>query len=135
VYVVQFSIVDLAASLTASKLYRAVAGSSVVGRQVPHRAVFRGYIAGMSLSADASKSAGVATFEPYVEDVAQGMDAQLAWTTGVDGQVATFEANKFGFSSDDRVDVRVTTDGSFTPTTVDVLVDLYLVASNEAATS
>jgi len=133
VFVVQFSAVDLAASLSASKLYRAVAGAaSVVGRQIPLRSAFRGYVGAIAVSSDALKSAGVATFEVYMDDVASG--AQLVWGNN-DGQYLAFEQNVHGFVTDDEIDVRVTTDGSFAPTTVDVLIDLYLVMSNEASTT
>lgn len=136
VYAVPFSVVDLGASLTASRLYRAVAGAaSVVGRQIPHQALFRGYIAGLALSADAAKSGGTATFETFIDGAGVGVNGQLVWTTGRQTQVQPFEQNLHTFSADQQLDVRVTTDGGFTPTTVDLILDLLLVATNEVATT
>ncbi len=121
-----FGAIDLAASLTASKLYVAVPGSaSVAGRQLSRPALFAGEIVAIELSADAAKSAGSGTFAVYVEDVASG--AELDWTTGNQRQVATFGRGLHTFAAGAALDVRVTTDASFAPAgSLDVLVTVYV---------
>jgi len=121
-----FGAIDLAASLSASKLYVAVPGpASVAGRQLARAALFAGEIVAIELSADAAKSAGSGSFEVYVDDVASG--AELDWTTGNQRQVATFGRGLYTFAAGAALDVRVTTDASFAPAgSLDVLVTVYV---------
>lgn len=126
IFVVTFSITNLAASLSASQLLRE-------GLTLPIEMAFRGYIAALALTSTEAKSAGTASFEVFLEGAASG--AKLDWTTGLTEQVAVFTKNQFGFVADQKLDVRVTTNGSYTPTTADVVLDAYLVASTEAPTT
>ncbi len=131
VFAIPFSAVDLGTGLTASRLYRPIAGASVVAAQVPFVPAFRGYVGALSLSATVAKSAGTATFEVYIADQATG--AKLTWSN-VATESTTFQKARYGFSPGQSIDIRVTTDGSFAPTTVDVLVEAWLIATSEAPT-
>jgi hypothetical protein len=132
-YVSGFGEDNLAASLTNSQLYRVVQG---VQSQIPVVASHDGSIVGLSVASSEARTAGTATFEVYLDGVATGLQAVLDATDtqyayGVQGGTADL------FVAGARIDVRVTTDGSWTPTTADVEATVIIAddASNIAGWS
>lgn len=124
----EFSLADLPASLTDSKLYRVVAGpAGVTTAQIPIRPAFRGSVVGLALQSTEAKTAGTARFEAFVKG-SEG--AFLVWETGTLHGVSTFPAGTYPFAVGDDIDVRVTTTASFTPTSADVEVVVYLAQSS-----
>lgn len=81
--------------------------------------------------ANAAKTAGTATFIVYINGAATTAD--LEWTTGETHDLATFLAGEHPFDRGDTVDIRVTTDGSFAPTTVDAEVIAYLAQTQSTS--
>lgn len=107
---------NLAASLTNSQLYRNVQG---IEAQIPLVMSHEGAIVGLAVASSEARTAGTATFEVYKNGAATGLTAVLDAT---DTQYAssTQAASLDTFVAGDRLDVRVTTDGSWAPTTADV---------------
>lgn len=109
---------NLAASLTDSQLYRNIQG---VEAQIPVVMVRPGSIIGISVASSEARTAGTATFEVFKDGTGTGLttvlnatDTQYASTTQAES-LDTFVAGA-------RLDARVTTDGSWAPTTADVEV-------------
>lgn len=108
---------NLAASLTASQLERSL--SATLDAALPVVVTHPGSITGISVASTEARTASTATFEVYKNGVATGLTCVL------DGTNTTFA---FGvqaidldtFAAGDRLDVRVTTTGTWTPTTADV---------------
>lgn len=107
---------NLAASLTNSQLYRNVQG---IEAQLPVVMPRAGSIIGLSIASSEARTAGTATFEVYKNGAATGLTAVL---DGTDTQYAyaVQAASLDTFVAGDRLDVRVTTDGTWAPTTADV---------------
>ncbi len=107
---------NLAASLTDSQLYRDVQSVDI---QIPVVMSHSGHIVGVSVAASEVRTAGTATFEVFKNTVATGLTTVL---DGTDTQYAssTQATSLDTFVADDRLDIRVTTDGSWAPTTADV---------------
>lgn len=126
-----FGFQNLGASAAATQLYRAFPGAAATFVQIGVMPLFRGQIIGLGLGANAAKTAGEATFEAYVAAEASG--ASMSWTTGKTHEVAAFNARDFGFRATDTLDVRVTTDAAFAPTTVDLELILYIAQTTTQA--
>lgn len=113
-----FGRLNLAAGLTNDKLFRPLPGLSG-GIDLPVVMDRAGSILGISVAANAARSAGSATFEVWKNAVATGLTAvlnaatpQFTWATqAVDADT---------FVAGDRLDVRVTTTGDWAPTTTEV---------------
>jgi len=118
-----FGLDNVAASLAASRLYRAFPGAAATFAQVGILPPFRGSIVGMQLHANTPKTGGTATLEAYVAGVASG--ALLAWDN-IQRQVSTFAEGLFIFEAEAEVDVRITTSAGFLPITVDLELILLI---------
>ena len=121
-YIVGFGEDNLAASLTDSQLYRNVQG---VALQVPVVVSHSGDIIGVTVASSEARTAGTATFEVFKNGTGTGLSVVL---DGTDTQYAA-AAQATGldtFASGDRLDVRVTTDGSWAPTTADVEASIVI---------
>lgn len=127
---VPFTIQNLAASQTNLQLwYGSVfpasgASGDVAARQLGLTLPWIGSVAAISLTANAAKSAGAAAFEVWVNGVASG--AILNWGNN-DSDYVTFAREDFTFDEGDVLDIRVTTDGAYAPTTSEVAVALFLL--------
>ncbi len=107
---------NLAASLTNSQLYRQVQGDQI---QLPVVVSFDGSVVGISVAASEARTAGTATFEVFINDVATGLTVVL----NVTNTQYFYSSQALGldtFVAGDRIDVRVTTDASWAPVTSDV---------------
>lgn len=87
---------------------------------IPVRA---GSITGICIWSNAARSAGTLTAEVYVNGSATGLQAIL------NGTNTTFKATTQAggidvFNAGDRIDIRISTDGSWAPTTADVRATL-----------
>lgn len=114
---------NLAASLTASQLERSL--SAALSAALPVVATHAGSIVGISVASTDARTAGTATFEVYKNGSATGLTAVL------DGTNTTFAFGVQAIDLDtvaagDRLDVRVTTTGTWTPTTADVEATVVL---------
>ena len=107
---------NLAASLTNSQLYRNIQG---IEAQLPVVMSRAGSIVGLSVASSEARTAGTATFEVYKDGTATGLTAVL---NAIDTQYvdASQAASLDTFVAGNRLDVRVTTDGSWAPATADV---------------
>ena len=107
---------DLAASLTDSQLYRNVQGTQL---QIPIVVAHAGDVVGITVASSEARTAGTATFEVFIDGTGTGLTTVL---NGTDTQYAsnTQAPGSDSFVADNRLDVRVTTDGSWAPTTADV---------------
>jgi hypothetical protein len=127
----QFGIQNLGASASATRLYRAYPGAALTTVQRGFRPLFRGWVVGMELNANAAKTAGTAEFEAYVDGAAS--DATLIWSTGSSWAIGSFAPGQREFAAHAELDVRVTTDSAFQPTTADLELILYVAqAASEA---
>ncbi len=115
-YIGGFGEDDLAASLTDSQLFRVVQATQ---SQIPVVMTAPGSIIGISVAASAARTAGTATFEVFKNDVATGLTAVLD-ATDTQFAIGTQSGLVDTFIDGDRLDVRVTTDGAWAPTTADV---------------
>mgnify|MGYP001256705737 CR=1 FL=1 len=96
------------------------AGLVAVAVQMP----FRGSIVGLSYRANAAKTAGTANFTAYVETEPQ-TNTVLDWTNGLVRDYLTFSEGIYPFNAGEDVSVLVTTNSSFSPTTIEVAATLY----------
>lgn len=93
-----------------------------------YEALWDGYILGMVVQLSAAKTGGTLEFNPaiagssHAEGVTVGA-TNTEWT-------ATWEAHAVPFNAGDSLGVNYTSNGSFTPTTADVNVDLYVMFEN-----
>lgn len=121
---IEFSLVDVGGTVTDSQLYRILGGSGgAIAVQLSYTVPFRGSIVAMSLAATTAKTAGTASFAAFRQGVDTG--ASLVWATSADSGFQGFQVGQYPFAAGDPLDIRVTT-ASFTPTTADVEVFLYL---------
>ena len=109
-----FGLFDLAASVTAVQAFRTISGSATTLAQIGVIMPYSGSILGLSYVADSVKTAGSATFTPYVAGTAQ--TGTLPWSTNNASGIQTWTAGTYVFAAADLVDVRVTTDSSFAGT-------------------
>lgn len=115
---------NLAASLTDSQLYRQVQN---VQTQTPVTAAYNGELVGLSVASSEARTAGTATFEVFINGTGTGLTTVLD-ATDTQYAFAVQVAGSDSFSAGDRLDVRVTTDGSWTPTTADVEVTIFVTS-------
>jgi hypothetical protein len=125
----QFGYQNLAASLAASQAYRTIPGVTTTSVQQGVQMLYRGSVVAIALRANAAKTAGSAVFAVYL--AAQPSGAQLSWTTGQSLMYTTFTPGTYPFTGGEELDVRVTTDVSFLPTTVDLEVIVYVTFDAE----
>ena len=121
---IEFSIVNIAANLTASQMYRILGGSGgAQATQIGFAAPFKGSIVGLTIISTAAKSGGSFVATAYRNGVASS--ATLTWgsTTSL---TRTFQPGTVPFAAGDVLDVRATTNGSYTPTTADIEINLLL---------
>ena len=123
-----FGLLSLAASLTAVQAFRTISGSAATFAQIGVIMPYPGSILALSYVASTVKTAGTATFTPYVAGTAQ--TGTLAWSAANASGMQTFPAGTYTFNASDLLDVRVTTDSAFTPTPS---VDLILYVTFDAA--
>jgi len=122
-----FGNVDIGASATAVQWQRPlVEGSTAQGFTGPVTMPYAGQIVGISLSLSADRTAGTLFAEVYVNSTATGVKADINaivvnHASGTSGQLA-------GFKAGDRIDVRGTTDASWTPVTADGEAVVFVVA-------
>jgi hypothetical protein len=126
-----FSQSNLPVSQSASKLYRIVGGGTIVASQIPLVVAYRGSVLALTLSASDNKTAGTAIFTVYVNNAATG--ASLTWSNSTSSGFASFPAGLYPLSAGDKVDVRVTTNGTYAPTTAEVEILLYLSQNPEVS--
>lgn len=129
---IDFSAAAVAASQTDQALLvnanDATSGTlNIVG--VP--ALFAGYIVGLSISMTANKTAGTMTFTPTVNTTKitapSGLVAVAIANTTKSNAVTAFAYDGTQFAQGALLGVKYTTNGSFAPTTNDLLVRLYVV--------
>lgn len=113
---------NLAASLTNSQLYRNVQG---IQFQTPIVTSHSGDIVGLTVASSEARTAGTATFEIYKNGTGIGLTVVLD-ATNPQYVAASQAAALDTFVSGDRLDVRVTTDGSWAPTTADVEASIVI---------
>lgn len=118
---------NLAASLTDSQLYRNVQG---VEAQIPVVMDRAGDILGIAVASSEARTGGTATFEVYKNGVATGLTVTLDGTN-TQYNSATQAAGTDSYVAGDRLDVRVTTDGTWAPTTADV--EAVIIVGGESA--
>jgi len=128
-YLTGFGEDNLAASLTNSQLFRNVQG---IEAQIPVVVTRAGAIVGLAVAASEVRTAGTATFEVFLNGVATGLTAVLD-ATDTQYAFATQADTADPFVAGDRIDIRVTTDGTWAPTTVDV--DCSVVIADDATPS
>ena len=119
-----FGIDNLPISQTNLQLYRALPGAAVVLAQVGVQPLYRGSIVGLALRANALKTAGTVTLTAFINAVASA--AVLTWPSGANKAYATFPVGTYPYAAGDELDVRISTDGSFAPTTADLEALLYV---------
>lgn len=125
----RFSYQSLGTSLSEVQMYRPVAdGSSTVGAQLQVPLISRGFLAGMTFSGSETHTGGLATFTVYLNDVA---GPSIDWLGSGRTEIEKFEPNQYPFTSGTKLDVRVTTNASFAPTTADVEVIVYVIFTAE----
>lgn len=128
-----FSLVNVAASLPSSQMYRVLAASGVTqATQLSVVTAYRGSILALALSATENKTGGTATFQVFINGVAVS-GATLTWVDSTSSNQVSFRAGTYPFSAGDKIDVRITTSAGFTPTTADVEVMLYLSQNPESS--
>ena len=121
---IEFSYVNMGATLTDSQLYRVLGGAAgAQATQIGYVAPFKGHIVGLSLVSTAAISAGSATFEIFRSGV--DTTAELVWTSGI-SDTATFPLSKYTFEPNQVLDIRATTSGTYAPTTNDIELFLYI---------
>ena len=114
---VGFVRVNVAAGLTAVQLGRSTKDNGdFVLPVVVDRA---GSIIGVSVASAEARSAGTLTVEVYKNGVATGLTAVIDGTNTQYGY-GTQAVGSDTFTARDRLDVRVTTDGTWAPTTADI---------------
>lgn len=126
IFPIEFSFVNLTGTGGPTQMQRvlALSGGTPQSTAISFTAPFKGFIVALTLASTAAKSAGSATFNVYREAAAV-TNCKLTWATNADSAIQTFQLGQFPFSAGDSLDVRFTT-SSFTPTTADVEVFLYL---------
>lgn len=115
-YLTGFGEDNLAANLTNSQLYRNTQG---VETQIPTVTTHSGDIVGIAVASSEARSAGTATFEVFKNGTGTGLTTVL---DGTDTQYAS-ASQALGldtFVAGNQLDIRVTTDGSWAPTTAEV---------------
>lgn len=121
----EFGIVNVAASLNDSQLYRMIAGSTPQANQIPVVPPARGSVVGLGFRATENKTAGTASFSVFIGNAET--TALVQWSTGTNKNQILFAQGTYGFSAGAELSVRMTTNGAFTPTTADVEVILYVL--------
>ena len=127
-----FAVSQLAASQAAVALKRNVnAATSGALNITSVVAPFAGSIIGVRLNSTANKTAGVATVTPTINGTAITAPTSLvavAWANSSLKKNQQVDAQQTGarFNAGDLIGVKITTDGSFTPTTndVEVIIDV-----------
>lgn len=112
---------NLAASQTA------LIGTWEVVGQVGVQMLFSGSIVGIAYRSNAAKTAGTATFWPYIDATVQTNG--LSWTDNLTMDYLTFPEGQVPFAAGEELDVRVTTSSSYAPATSEVGVLLYVTFS------
>lgn len=121
---VEFSLQNVSASLTDSQLYRVIAdGAGAQGYQVGFVAPFKGSLVALTVIATAAISAGSLTLTFFRNSTTTG--SSLGWRSGASAY-NTIAPRTVEFSPGDILDLRITTDGSFAPTTTDIECFAYL---------
>jgi hypothetical protein len=111
---------NVAASQTAVILTRFGAGTGFPTKAIMLRA---GSITGIQVKSNAARTAGTLTVEVYRGGVATGLTAVLDGTNTT--QKSTTQATGLDtFVAGDELDIRITTDGSWAPTTADIFASL-----------
>lgn len=110
---------DVAASQAAVALSRAAAGALPTKWIAPRD----GSITGLWVKSNEARTAGTLTVDVYLDGVATGLQAVL------DGTSTTFTAptqakDVDAFTAGQELDIRITTDGSWAPTTADIRAGL-----------
>jgi hypothetical protein len=77
---------------------------------------FRGSLLALGFSGTAAKSAGVMTVTLFIDGVAT---TAIATVPSQRYYTAKFNKGSYGWSADSEIDLRITTDGSYAPTTND----------------
>lgn len=113
-----FVFTNLAASATTQGTWNDV---GTVSLPMP----FRGSIVAIGFSANATKTAGTAYFTAYVDSSAT--TAALYWDTNTATDYIVFSEGSIPFEAGELLDIRATTDASFTPAaSTEVGVSLYV---------
>lgn len=86
---------------------------------------YPGSILALSWYSNAAKTAGTVYFSPYVNGVIK-TGAIGSWVTGTSYGTQTWPASTYVFAAGDRLDIRVSTNSAFLPTTADVEVLAYV---------
>lgn len=126
VWIGNFSIDNLAASQTNLLLHRILRVDGVLGSlQVGVAMIRAGSVTGISVTGTAARAAGTATFKVYKNGVDTGFSAVIDGTN-TQYVAATQASGLDTFVAADRLDVRVTTDAGWSPTTTEfeVLVEV-----------
>ena len=124
-YVGGFGEDNLAASLTDSQLYRNIQGVTAQSPLVVDRT---GSIIGIAVASTEARTAGTATFEVFKNGTGIGLTTTLD-ATDTQYNTATQAGGVDTFVAGDRLDVRVTTDGTWAPTTADV--ECWIILGSE----
>jgi hypothetical protein len=85
------------------------------------RSPYAGSVMGVSIVANAARSAGTLTVDATINGTVTGLQAQLDGTNP-QYHSATQAKDADPFNAGDRIGVKITTDGTWAPTTADVLV-------------
>jgi hypothetical protein len=118
-----FGYQNLAASLSAAKLYRAIPGAAMTFAQQGISMLNRGSIVGIAVRATAGITAGTATFVPYIEQAPSAV--QAVWASS-NRMSVSFAPGLATFGPDQELDVRVSTQAGFAPTTTNVELIVYV---------
>lgn len=112
-----FSDSNTAANSTAHQI------DDIMGTQISIVLPFRGSIVAMGVSGSAAKSAGACRFDFYINGSASGAYIDVP---NQQYSYQRFSKAQYGWIAGDIADVRVTTDGSYSPVTNDYEVVCYL---------
>lgn len=114
---------NLADSLTASQLERSLSGA--LDAALPVVVTHAGSIVGISVASTEARTASTATFEVYKNGAATGLTCVLDGTN-TQYAFAVQAIDLDAVAAGDRLDVRVTTTGTWTPITADVEATIVL---------
>ncbi len=118
---------NVPASQTAVLLARADHGGTDPPNASINRLIFGrgGSITQIWVRLTAARSAGTLTVEAYINSAATGLQATI--NTATDNAIINAPIGQYAFSALDRIDLRITTDSSWAPTTADLRAGIEVV--------
>jgi hypothetical protein len=121
-----FTWVDLAASLTDDQAFRVygTTADAIATARKPIILPWAGTVLGLAFFASGNKTAGTASLKVFKNGSA--LSAALSWADSTQKNYASYAPGTYAFAAGDELDVRVTTDGSYAPTNLEVEAFIYV---------